>query len=174
MSSYTISFRVKIAGVLTDADSTPILRDEAGTYGIREVESGDVVIGLTPSPTQLTRVSAGVYTYTLDPVEEGVVYQYAIEAVVDGVTYRKTDTFSLSTTGTDLDVDPPPTDDEITEQLRRNLANPLTAMADGQSATQHNLKDQIAAAEYLKRQQAAAAGPLGGFKIMKILGPGME
>jgi hypothetical protein len=45
-----------------------------------------------------------------------------------------------------------PTPEEIIES---NLAKPESASADGVSATQHNLKDQIAAAEYVSEKNAS-------------------
>lgn len=174
MSDYTITRRVKVNGSLADADSLPVLRDATATYGIRRVDTGEVLVGVTPSPVEMTRASLGVYTYTFTAAELGVIYQYAVEVVVGGDTYRKTDTFALSSTDEDLEVEVALDDASINDVIRKNLANPAAAAADGQSASQHNLRDQIAAAEWLKRQEAAASGSLGGLKFIKLAGPGME
>lgn len=62
--------------------------------------------------------------------------------------------------------------DEITDAIETNAQGPQKASADGVSAEQHSLPDQIAADKYLAAKRATAANPAKGFVKMRIVPPG--
>lgn len=91
--SLLLSISVIANGSLADADATPVLSDADETFGVRRVSDGVVVVD---AGEELTRQSLGVYTYSFDDAEIGVVYEYSIKAVVGGVTYFKQETAQLA------------------------------------------------------------------------------
>ena len=62
--------------------------------------------------------------------------------------------------------------DELTEAIKTNAEGPWQASADGVSAQQHSLADQIAADKYLAGKAAVAKSPAKGFTRVKIVPPG--
>ena len=61
--------------------------------------------------------------------------------------------------------------DDLEQTIRDNAAGPAGAEVDGTSVRQHDLREQIAADEYLKRK-AAASNPFGSLVTTKIVPPG--
>lgn len=65
--------------------------------------------------------------------------------------------------------------DAIDTSLATNATKPASASVDGRSASQHNLKDQIAAAKYLAEKDAldqASGNKALGFRLYKFKPPG--
>lgn len=85
-----LGFEILIGGVATDADQTPVLRDDTLAWGVRRTDTGEVLVPVVPAPAQYTRTGTGAYQYTLADAVAGVTYEYAFEAVVDGTTYHGT------------------------------------------------------------------------------------
>lgn len=57
------------------------------------------------------------------------------------------------------------------DTIAENAAAPKRASADGTSAEQHSIPDQIAADKYAK-SQTAAAGKKRGFRLTRLKPPG--
>jgi hypothetical protein len=82
--SLVFSIQIKVAGVLTDADSTPVLSDPTDTYGIRRTDTAVTVVA---NNTAMTHDGTGLYSYTLSSPVAGVTYQGYAQVVVNGNTY---------------------------------------------------------------------------------------
>jgi len=100
MSTYTLYFHLYDAGgSLTDADSTPVLSDETGSFGLRNASTENVIVA---DGTAMTKVSTGTYKYVLtygdaeaaDTVTRSTTYAYAVEYVYLGNTYWHEETFT--------------------------------------------------------------------------------
>ena len=61
---------------------------------------------------------------------------------------------------------------DLDETIETNAAQPRQASADGVSAQQHSLPDQIAADKYIESKRAAHADPRTAFTRVKIVPPG--
>jgi hypothetical protein len=84
MSSLIWTRTIEISGVPTDADSTPVLTDKAGTFGIKRLDTAAVVVA---AGAAMTREGAGVYSYELAAPADGVTYRAAFRFVVRGRNY---------------------------------------------------------------------------------------
>ena len=62
--------------------------------------------------------------------------------------------------------------DDLKDAIKKNAQGPKQASADGVTAQQHSLADQIAADKYLAAKDAAARNPAKGFTRVKIVPPG--
>jgi hypothetical protein len=62
--------------------------------------------------------------------------------------------------------------EELDSTIEQNAAGPKQASADGVSAQQHSLPDQIAADKYLAGKRAASKNPAKAFTRVKIVPPG--
>jgi hypothetical protein len=62
--------------------------------------------------------------------------------------------------------------DDLKDAIKKNAQGPRQAGADGVTAQQHSLADQIAADKYLAAKDAAARNPAKGFARVKIVAPG--
>jgi len=62
--------------------------------------------------------------------------------------------------------------EELDSTIEQNAAGPKQASADGVSAQQHSLPDQIAADKYLAGKRAASKNPAKAFSRVKIVPPG--
>lgn len=61
---------------------------------------------------------------------------------------------------------------DVANAILENAVGPASASIDGQSATAHNLRDQIALDKYLA-SKAAANSKRPGIRFSKFLPPGM-
>lgn len=61
------------------------------------------------------------------------------------------------------------TEVDLVDQIEANAKGPSSASVDGQSASQHPLKDQIAADRYVRRRNTAKANEI---RISKTTPPG--
>lgn len=61
---------------------------------------------------------------------------------------------------------------DLKDTIKQNAEGPKQASADGVSAQQHSLADQIAADKYLAGKDAAARNPAKAFTRVKIVPPG--
>jgi hypothetical protein len=61
---------------------------------------------------------------------------------------------------------------DLSTAIEQSAAGPAQASGDGQSVTQHNIKDLIEADKYLAKKTAVAASKLGGMRCFKISPPG--
>jgi hypothetical protein len=86
LPSLVIIRRITVAGVPTDADTAPVLRDPTNSYGVIQ-DSSAVIIRAAGTP--LVRQSAGLYQLTVDSLEAGEAYTYWIETTFDGDTTRQ-------------------------------------------------------------------------------------
>ena len=62
--------------------------------------------------------------------------------------------------------------EDLKDATRSNAEGPKKASADGVSAQQHSLADQIAADKYLAGKEAAQRNPARAFTRVKIVPPG--
>lgn len=62
--------------------------------------------------------------------------------------------------------------DDLKDAIKKNAQGPKQASADGVTAQQHSLADQIAADKYLAAKDTAARNPAKGFTRVKIGPPG--
>lgn len=62
--------------------------------------------------------------------------------------------------------------DDLKDAIKKNAEGPKQAIADGVTAQQHSLADQIAADKYLAAKDAAARNPAKGFTRVKVVPPG--
>jgi hypothetical protein len=62
--------------------------------------------------------------------------------------------------------------EDLKDAIKKNAEGPKQASADGVTAQQHSLADQIAADKYLAAKDAAARNPAKGFTRVKIVPPG--
>ncbi|MFW6106901.1 MAG: hypothetical protein ACOC8H_01945 [bacterium] len=60
--------------------------------------------------------------------------------------------------------------DDLGDAIKQNADGPARAEVDGQSVSQHRLRDQIEADRYLKSKQAMKGGK--GLRIAKLVPPG--
>lgn len=79
--SQPLSITNRIDGVLTDADSLPVLRDATNTFGVKATVAGTVVVA---PGTALTRTGLGAYTYLVTGLTTGTSYTYDVEVLNDG------------------------------------------------------------------------------------------
>lgn len=84
MSQTTISFKLAVDGVLTDATSV-VLSDPTGAFGVKRTDTGAVVVA---DGTAMTKDGVGLYSHTFTDPASGLVYSYWIEFVYLGATYR--------------------------------------------------------------------------------------
>lgn len=92
MSSKTISYALKVDGVLTNA-TTVKLSDPTGTFGVRRQDTQEAIVA---EGVDFTHDSTGLYSYALTNLVAGVVYEYWIKRVYAGVTNRTERTFAAS------------------------------------------------------------------------------
>lgn len=98
-------------------------------------------------------------------------YQILITAVISGSTFEKIYTFqvrALAVEAPAAEEDP----DTLAESILANAQGPQSASADGQSAAQHSLPDQIAADQYLKSKDVAGS-PASALRTYQIVSPGI-
>ena len=62
--------------------------------------------------------------------------------------------------------------DDLKDAIKQNAEGPKQASADGVSAQQHSLADQIAADKYLAGKEAVSKNPARAFVRVKIVPPG--
>jgi len=62
--------------------------------------------------------------------------------------------------------------DDLKDTIKQNAEGPKQASADGVSAEQHALKDQIEADKYLAGKDAASKSPAKAFTRVKVVPPG--
>ena len=62
--------------------------------------------------------------------------------------------------------------DDLKDAIKQNAEGPKQASADGVSAQQHSLADQIAADKYLAGKDTASRNPAKAFTRVKIVPPG--
>lgn len=62
--------------------------------------------------------------------------------------------------------------DDLKDAIKQNAEGPKQASADGVTAQQHSLADQIAADKYLAGKNAASRNPAKAFTRVKIVPPG--
>ena len=62
--------------------------------------------------------------------------------------------------------------DDLKDAIKQNAEGPKQASADGVSAQQHPVNDQIAADKYLAGKDAASKNPAKAFTRVKIVPPG--
>lgn len=65
-----------------------------------------------------------------------------------------------------------PTNDDIVEAVAANLAQPQRARTDAGEVEQHELHWQVAAAEFVIRNRAAAASPFACLRLAQTQAPG--
>lgn len=85
MADLLIRRTIKIGGVLTDADSPPVLRDPTAAFGMRRADTLAIVVA---AGTALTKVATGVYERTVTDLVVGVTYTYWIETAIKGQPTR--------------------------------------------------------------------------------------
>ena len=61
---------------------------------------------------------------------------------------------------------------DLATAIETSAAGPAQASADGQSVTQHNLKDLIEADKYLAQKSAATTNKRFGMRFAKLSPPG--
>jgi hypothetical protein len=83
-----VTFR--IGGVLADMTSVK-LSDEAGTYGVKRMDTGAIVVA---DGADMTRVSTGVYEYEFTDPAYNLTYDYCVEYVYLGDTRWDQDTLT--------------------------------------------------------------------------------
>lgn len=86
LSSDSINLQLVVisGGVLTALNSTPSLKNPAGTYGVSRIDTSEVVV---PADTAMVVDMAGSYHYAFTPSEKGLKFSYYIYAVLAGKTY---------------------------------------------------------------------------------------
>ncbi len=62
--------------------------------------------------------------------------------------------------------------EELDNTIRENADGPKSATVDGQSVSQHSLRDQIEADRYLQSKKAMKGKGLGGIKRVRTSPPG--
>ena len=62
--------------------------------------------------------------------------------------------------------------EDLTDAIKTNAEGPRQASADGVTAQQHSLADQIAADKYLAGKAAVSTNPAKAFTRVKIVPPG--
>lgn len=80
--SITLTFRFKVAGVLTDLTSAT-LSDPTGAYGIKRNDTDAVVVA---DGAAMTHSATGIYTYSFDEPAADLTYGYYVEWVYAGET----------------------------------------------------------------------------------------
>lgn len=83
MATITFTSKSTDTGLPRDVTSA-VLSDPTGTYGVRRVDTGAVVVA---DGTAMTRTSTGTYTHTFTTVG-GVEYQYYVEWAYAGETHH--------------------------------------------------------------------------------------
>lgn len=168
--SKTIEFSVNIK----DGVNAPLDADSLPTYVIYENSIDDAFLSGTigtlddDNTTGAYREKIAI-TSTLG-YELWKSYHILITSVVLGITLEKIYTFQvrpLSVEAPAAEEDP----DTLAESILANAQGPQSATADGQSATQHPLRDQIEADKYLKNA-GARTNPLAALTQTKIVSPG--
>jgi len=76
----TARFTFKVAGVLTDATSV-VLSDPSGTYGIRKVRTGEIVVAAN---TEMTKTLTGIYEHDFTVDANNIQYQFYVKCVYNG------------------------------------------------------------------------------------------
>ncbi len=84
MSTRTITFTLKVGGVLTNATSA-VLSDPTGTFGVKRDDTDAAIVA---DGTAMTHSSTGVYSYTFTEPAAGLAYTSYVEWVYGGETYR--------------------------------------------------------------------------------------
>lgn len=98
MTTY-INLTVSVDGLVTDLATTPTLNNSGGTFGVRRLDTGAVVVS---AGTSLTRISEGTYQHSFADPAPGLTYEYAFDYTIDGVTYNPTR--SVSAGGNDYNI----------------------------------------------------------------------
>lgn len=87
MSTTTLNLTVSTNGLLSDLSSLPVLQDEGGTFGLRRIDTGEVI---EASGSAFTRLALGTYQYVVTDPGPSITYEYVLKYVVDGTTYYST------------------------------------------------------------------------------------
>lgn len=95
MSTRTLSIVHKIDGVLTDFDSTPVLRDPTLAYGVKAVLAGTVIVAAN---TSFVHDGTGLYSYVVTGLTAGLGYIAFVERVYLGETKRSSTTWTAGVT----------------------------------------------------------------------------
>lgn len=92
--STTISFNLKVNGVLTDATSV-VLSDPTSTFGVRRTDNSGVVVA---AGTVMNHDGTGQYSYTFADPSPGLTYESQIKYVYGGNTFYE-QKFNVGATG---------------------------------------------------------------------------
>lgn len=97
LSSISIFREWKVNGVFTDPDSV-VLKDADGLYGIKNADTGDIVID--PN-TPYTHVSTGYYNYLLENLPANTSYLVATQVSYGGQTFQFLNSYTTSAATTE-------------------------------------------------------------------------
>lgn len=139
----------KTDGRLINADATPLLCDPTNSFGVRRVDTGDVVVA---ADMAMTQQSTGVYTYTLSSAVAGVKYEYWPKPIVGGVPYQ------IQKFITALD---PESETYLSTDEASTILTSLPRLASAKRAT----SDVLAAALLMATIDIDAAGPYQGHRF---------
>jgi hypothetical protein len=81
----TLTFRWRIAGVLTDLPSVPLLSDPTGAFGVRRNDTAATVVA---DATPMVHAGTGVYTYTFAAPAPSLEYSWWAEVAYTGNVYH--------------------------------------------------------------------------------------
>jgi hypothetical protein len=84
MGTCTIQKTWNVNGVPTDPDAVPTLQDPTNAKGVIRNDTNAVVVA---AGTAMTRLSAGVFSYTFSTVS-GVAYTAWVNVIYNGLTYN--------------------------------------------------------------------------------------
>lgn len=146
MSQTTISFALRVNGVLTNASSC-VLRDPTAAFGVRRTDTLATVVA---AATALTNQSTGIYSHTFTDPAEGLTYNYWVEWVYGGETFRVERNQSQAPAAS--------ASSYCTLSQANTIANALPGLASFKAATD----DAKTAALLLASQDIDAAGPWQG------------
>jgi hypothetical protein len=93
-ATLTFTRRIRVDGVLTDADSAPLLTDADATYGVKRLDTGAVVVAHETVAGGIDHDGTGLYSYTLTAPTPGVTYEASFKFVVGGRTSYSTKTLT--------------------------------------------------------------------------------
>ena len=77
-----ITKKIYLDGDLTDPESI-VLEDQTGTYGVRRLDTGEVVVA---AGIAMTRIGAGIYKYVLEALPMQFTYEYWVKTELSGKT----------------------------------------------------------------------------------------
>lgn len=97
MSQTTIVARLRIDGILIDADAAK-LSDRTGTYGVRRTDTLAVVVA---DGTDMESLGDGRYSYGFEDPADGLTYDYAVEFTYGGEIHRRSGTVEGGTDGSE-------------------------------------------------------------------------